>query len=149
MRLNVPLVVVVREREGSSGAVALGITREVMQGGRALPKACEYVREWKPGQTDHSSRKSSPPKLVRYFPREQSGAYGSPVPALLCSSLKAAAEVFAWCEGYEKCAHCGDPFVPTRKDQKCCDKKNHAVLYRMSEKRKRDSRKATFRARTP
>ncbi len=142
MQLNVPLVVVVREREGSSGAVALGITREVMQGGRALPKACEYVREWKRGQkTDHGSLKSIPPKLVRYFPREQSGAYGSPVPALVCYSLAQAAEVYAWCEGYAKCAHCGKPFTPIRKDQTCCTPQ-HSALERVNRKRKRDARKS-------
>src|ERR1039458_4092377 len=97
MQLNVPLVVVFPEQKGSSGAVELGITREAKHAmlGK-LPKTCEYVIEWRPGQTDHGSLKSTP-KLVRYSPREQSGAYGSPVPALLCSSLKAAAEIFAWC----------------------------------------------------
>jgi hypothetical protein len=142
MQLNAPLVVVVRERDGSSGAVVLGITREATPGkgerGK-LPKTCEYVREWRPGQTDHGSLKPIP-KLVEYFPRKRSGEYQEkPVPALLCSSLKAAAEIFAWCEGYAKCAHCGSPFIPIRKDQTCCTPQ-HSALERVNRKRKRDAR---------
>lgn len=137
MQLDAPLVVPAG-RTRSSGAVALGITRKVMlPDGRTLPKTCEYVRVWQPGQTDHGSLKSTPPKLVRYFPREQSGVYGSPVPALLCSSLAAAAEVFAWCDGYAKCAHCGSPFIPIRKDQTCCTPQ-HSAVERVNRKRRRD-----------
>ncbi|MGA7645204.1 MAG: hypothetical protein WBW01_01740, partial [Terriglobales bacterium] len=111
----------------------------------------------------------SAPQLVRYFPREQHGhgsevnvgwtdesgnkrqgylarSYASsPVPALLCKDEAEAEDVFDWCASYRKCKYCGDPFVPTRKDQKCCDKKNHAVLYRM---RKCARKKARFRPRT-
>jgi hypothetical protein len=67
------------------------------------------------------------------------------VPALLCKNEAEAEAVFDYCAGYSKCGYCGDPFVKTRKDQKCCDKKNHAVLYRM---RKCARKKARFRRRT-
>jgi hypothetical protein len=148
MQLNVPLVVVVHEREGSSGAVALGITREAILGkgerGK-LPKACEYVREWQPGRTDRGSL-APPPKLVQYFPRDRSGEMVRRVPALLCNSSAQAAAIFEWCEGYAKCAHCGSPFTPVRKDQTCCTPQ-HSTLERVNRKRKRDARKSP--ARTP
>jgi hypothetical protein len=64
------------------------------------------------------------------------------VPALLCKDEAEAEAVFAYCAGYKKCRYCGDPFVPIRKDQKCCTKKNHSVLYRINLKRKRDARKS-------
>lgn len=146
MQLNAPLVVPTDDWKRASGAVELGIPREVavkdrsidgkpIEGtDRTLPKTAQYVRVWKPGQTDRG--RSTPPRLVRYYPRD-SGVYGSPVPALLCSSLKAAAEVFAWCEGYAKCAHCGKPFTPTRKDQTCCTPQ-HSALERVNRKRTLD-----------
>jgi hypothetical protein len=139
VKLNAPLVVPT-ERGLSSGAVSLGITEIVPQGEESRTKVrCIYVRVWQPGQTDRGSLKSTPPKLVLYSAYNSRGyaGYAAPVPALLCSSLAAAAEVYALCEGYAKCAHCESPFTPTRKDQTCCTPQ-HSALKRVERKRRLD-----------
>lgn len=135
----------------SSGVADLSKWREVIQGSKTVTmQDSQYVREWKLGEKDHRIRNKKlpplpPPRLVKYFPRKQSGKYGSLIPALLCNSLTQASEVFEQCGGSAHyCAHCGIAFIPKRTDQTCCTPK-HAAIARVnrcvSKKRRRDAKR--------
>jgi hypothetical protein len=150
MKLNVPLVVPVNWQM-ASGSVSLGITEQAFKAVSAtnLVKAkYQHVLEWRPGDMlDHGSLDSKPPMLVMYaaynnrigpirgkirWPDRDDGGtqnppYLAPVPALLCSSRAAANQVFTLCESYAKCAYCGKPFTPIRKDQTCCTPQHSAL----------------------